>query len=157
MRPQAFNFIKNETPKRVFSCEFCEIFDNTYFATGQLHKQKISKSTKARLPDMAKLNLGIILTYFFSGSSIYQKKFTKVVVTWSRLAVMKFCPALPGSQQSYKLFIKYFLRLHINFFIPARQDFSFVQPGSHLGTMKFFHATASACLSRIKKLIKKYP
>ena len=146
MRPQAFNFIKNETPKRVFSCEFCEIFDNTYFATGQLHKQKISKSTKARLPDMAKLNLGIILTYFFSGSSIYQKKFTKVVVTWSRLAVMKFCPALPGSQQSYKLF-----------FIPARQDFSFVQPGSHLGTMKFFHATASACLSRIKKLIKKYP
>ena len=26
------NFIKNETPAQVFSCEFCKIFKNTYFS-----------------------------------------------------------------------------------------------------------------------------
>ena len=25
------NFVKKETPAEVFSCEFCEIFKNTYF------------------------------------------------------------------------------------------------------------------------------
>ena len=29
--PNACNFIKKETPAQVFSCEFCEIFKNTYF------------------------------------------------------------------------------------------------------------------------------
>ena len=29
--PKACNFIKKETPAQVFSCEFCEIFKNTYF------------------------------------------------------------------------------------------------------------------------------
>ena len=28
---QAFNFIKKETLAQVFSCEFCEIFKNTFF------------------------------------------------------------------------------------------------------------------------------
>ena len=28
---QACNFIKKETPVPVFSCEYCEIFKNTYF------------------------------------------------------------------------------------------------------------------------------
>ena len=28
---QACNFIKNETPTQVFSCEYFEIFKNTYF------------------------------------------------------------------------------------------------------------------------------
>ena len=31
LSPQACNFIKKETLKRVFFCEFCEIFKNTYF------------------------------------------------------------------------------------------------------------------------------
>ena len=31
MRPQACNFIKKETLAQVFSCEFCEIFKNTFF------------------------------------------------------------------------------------------------------------------------------
>ena len=29
--PQACNFIKKETPTQVFSCKFCEIFNNTFF------------------------------------------------------------------------------------------------------------------------------
>ena len=31
MWPQACNFIKKETVTQVFSCEFCEIFKNTFF------------------------------------------------------------------------------------------------------------------------------
>ena len=30
--PLVCNFIKNKTPTQVFSCEFCEIFKNTFFA-----------------------------------------------------------------------------------------------------------------------------
>ena len=30
--PQAWNFMKKETPTHVFSCEFCEIFKNTFFS-----------------------------------------------------------------------------------------------------------------------------
>ena len=30
-RLSAYNFIKKETPTQVFSCEFCEFFNNTYF------------------------------------------------------------------------------------------------------------------------------
>ena len=29
--PEPCNFFKKETPKQVFSCEFCKIFKNTYF------------------------------------------------------------------------------------------------------------------------------
>ena len=77
------------------------------------------------------------------------------MVIWSRLAGMRFCPALPGSRQRYKLFINYILRLHVKRFIPARRDPSFVQPGSCLTGTKFSHVIASARLGRIKKLIKK--
>ena len=31
LRPQACNFIKKETLAQVFSCEFCEIFENNLF------------------------------------------------------------------------------------------------------------------------------
>ena len=31
LRPQACNFIKNETLAQLFSCEFYEIFKNTFF------------------------------------------------------------------------------------------------------------------------------
>ena len=34
--PQACNFIKKETPTLVVSCEFCENFKNTFFASGCL-------------------------------------------------------------------------------------------------------------------------
>ena len=30
-RPEACNFIKKETHAQMFSCEFCEIFKNTFF------------------------------------------------------------------------------------------------------------------------------
>ena len=32
LQPKAFNFIKKETLAQMFSCEFCEIFKNTFFA-----------------------------------------------------------------------------------------------------------------------------
>ena len=70
---------------------------------------------------------------------------------------MKFCPALPGSRQCYKLFINYILRLQVKRFIPVRRDPSFVQPGSRFAEMKFSHVIASARLDGIKKFIKKYP
>ena len=82
---------------------------------------------------------------------------SKVVITWSWLARMKFCPALPGSRQCYKLFINYVLRLHVKRFISARLDPSFVHPGSRFAGTKFSHVIASARLGGIKKLIKKYP
>ena len=81
----------------------------------------------------------------------------KLTIKWSQLAGMKFCLALPGSRQCYKLFINYILRLHVKRFIPARRNLSFIQPGSHFAGTKFFHVIASARLGGIKKLIKKYP
>ena len=30
-RPEAYKFIKKDTPAQVFSCEFSEIFKNTFF------------------------------------------------------------------------------------------------------------------------------
>ena len=78
------------------------------------------------------------------------------MITWSRLAGMNFCPALPGSRQCYKLLINYILRLHVKRFIPARRDPSLVQPGSRFAGTKFSHVIASARLGGIKK-DKKYP
>ena len=31
LKPEACNFIEEETPTQVFSCKFCEIFKNTFF------------------------------------------------------------------------------------------------------------------------------
>ena len=53
----------------------------------------------------------------------------KGVITWSRFAGMKFCPALPGSRQYSKLFINFILWLHGKSFILARRDPAFVLPG----------------------------
>ena len=53
----------------------------------------------------------------------------KGVITWSRFAGMKFCPALPGFRQYSKLFINFILWLHGKSFIPARWDLAFVLPG----------------------------
>ena len=75
----------------------------------------------------------------------------------SRLAGMKFFPALPGSRQCYNLFVNYILRLHVKRFISARRDPSFVQPGSRFAGTKFSYVIASHRLGGIKKLIKKYP
>ena len=69
----------------------------------------------------------------------------EVVITWSWSVKMKFCPVLTGSQQFYKLVINYVLRLHVEIFIPARWDHSFVLPGfGFVGTI-FFQVVASAC------------
>ena len=70
---------------------------------------------------------------------------------------MKFCPALPGSRQYYKLFINYILRLRVKRFITARWDPSFAQRGSRFAGTKFSHVIASIRLGGIKKLIQKYP
>ena len=86
---------------------------------------------------------------------------SKVVITWSRLAGMKFCLVLPGSRQCYKLFINYILQLRVKSFIPARKDPSFVLPGFHFAGTKFYHVIATAHLNGMKKLINtsvwKYP
>ena len=66
---------------------------------------------------------------------------SKVVITWFRLARMKFCPPLPGFRQCYKLFINYTLRLHVKRFILARRDHSFVQPGSLFARMNKWFQT----------------
>ena len=78
------------------------------------------------------------------------------MITWSRLAGLKFCPTLPGSQQCYKLFIIYILRLHVIRFVPARRDPTFVRPGSRFAWTKFSHVITSVHPGGIKKLIKKY-
>ena len=49
IRPQACNFIKKETLAQVFSCEFCEIFKNTFF-TEQL---RTTTSYCSNLPKLA--------------------------------------------------------------------------------------------------------
>ena len=43
---QARNFIKKETPAQVISCEYCEIFKNTYFEENL--QTAVSKTLKAR-------------------------------------------------------------------------------------------------------------
>ena len=103
-------------------------------------------------------NMYAILCLFPASKNL--SKFNKFIwskFNWSRLAGIKFCPALPGSRQCYKLFINYILRLHVKLFIPARRDPSFVQPGSRFAGTEFSHEIASARLGGIKKLIKKYP
>ena len=74
---------------------------------------------------------------------------TKVVITWSRLAGMKFCPVLPRSWQCYKLFINYILRLHVKSGIPPWPDL----PRSRFAGTKFSHVIASAHLSGMKQWV----
>ena len=68
------------------------------------------------------------------------KKKSKVVITWSQLAGMKFYPVLLFC---YKFFINYILWLHVKSFIPARRDPSFELLGSHFIRSKFSHVIAS--------------
>ena len=75
--------------------------------------------------------------------------------TWSRFARIKFCPVLPGSRQCYKLFINYFLRLHVKSFIPTRQDpSSFVLPRDRRYSYYIFktHMT-SICKKQFNKCL----
>ena len=51
----------------------------------------------------------IFFECFFINMSFYKTEDSQVVITWSRLAGMKFCPALPESRQCYKLFINHIL------------------------------------------------
>ena len=52
-----------------------------------------------------------------------------VVITWSRLVGMRFCPVSPGSRQCYKLYTNYIPQSHVKSFILARRYSSFVLPG----------------------------
>ena len=49
---QACNFIKKETLTQVFSCEFCEIFKNTFFTE---HLWTIASKIWDQLPALRKL------------------------------------------------------------------------------------------------------
>ena len=53
IKPQTCNFIKKETPTRVFSCEFFEIFKNTYFVE-YLRKAAFVVSQKIFVRPLAK-------------------------------------------------------------------------------------------------------
>ena len=77
----------------------------------------------------------------------------KVVITWSRLAGMRSCPILSRSRQWYKLFMNNILRLHVQGFISARRDPSFVLLVSYFVRTKFSRLIISVHLSRMKKLI----
>ena len=58
---EACNFIKKETLAQVFSCEFCDIFKNTYFTAGSL---SVWATASAQLdPDK-------IVNYFFVKSCL---------------------------------------------------------------------------------------
>ena len=74
------------------------------------------------------------------------------LITRSRLAGMKFCPALPRFRQCYKFFINYILRLHVKRFIATIRDPSYLQLGSRFVRTKFCHLIASARLGGIKQL-----
>ena len=79
---------------------------------------------------------------------------SRVVIAWSWLAEMQFCFVVPESWQCYKFFINHILRLQVKSFIPARQDPSFVLPGSRFAGTKFYHVIASTRIREMKKLIK---
>ena len=141
----------------------CPCFSSKLFTeTNSLtFKQFISVSYKMCLMDIAE-NYALGFPYYKYKTLISLKIYVVlyqyyVVSTWSQLAGMKLCPALPGSRQCYKLFVNYILRLHVKRFIPVRRDHSFVQPVSRFAGKKFSHVIASAHLGGIKKLIDKYP
>ena len=50
---EACNFIKKETPAQVFSCEFCEIFKNTFFYRTPPVTASISTSSKSTIKTIA--------------------------------------------------------------------------------------------------------
>ena len=78
-----------------------------------------------------------------------------MVITWSRLAGMKFYSVLSRSRHCYKLFINHILQLHVNSFVPSRRDPFSVLPRSRFVGTKFSHVIASACINRMKKCKKK--
>ena len=57
----------------------------------------------------------------FFGARI-QESISKVAITLTKFAGMKFCFILPGCRQCYKLFINYIVRLHVKCFILTRRD-----------------------------------
>ena len=57
VQTEACNFIKKENLAQVFSCEFCQIFKNTFF-TEHLETASVPN-------DHAKQLLGRVVNYFF--------------------------------------------------------------------------------------------
>ena len=97
------------------------------------------------------------IIYIFNQLSFWtvfncQKFISEVMITWSGLARMKFCPASPWSRQCYKLSKNYILRLHVKRFIPARRDPSFVQPGSRFAGTEIFPCNRFSPPRRDKKV-----
>ena len=80
--------------------------------------------------------------------------YNKRVITWSRFAGMKFCPALPQSLQYSKLFINFIMWLHEKSFIPARRDPAFVLLGSRFAGTTFSHVIIPSRPSGMKNQLK---
>ena len=78
-----------------------------------------------------------------------------VVITWSRLAGMEFCPVLPVSRLLQDL-EKWYLAITCKRFHPGKVDPSFVLSGSRFAVTKFSYVIASARLSGMKKLTHQF-
>ena len=81
---QACNFIEKETLTQVFSCEFCEIFKNTFF-----HRTPPVAASYSRLHfychyekflerSMLKLHCFVNEKIIFTNSEVYEFTFTKI-------------------------------------------------------------------------------
>ena len=66
------NFIKKETPTRVFSCKICEIFKNTYFE--EHLRTAPSESTMKK-----ELSIGILYSYIMVAMKFHLTKVLKTV------------------------------------------------------------------------------
>ena len=60
---EACNFIKIETLAQVFSCEFCEIFNNAFFFTELLQATTVKQKFTGKWEIISICNSGRILDY----------------------------------------------------------------------------------------------
>ena len=71
-RPETCNFIKKETVEQVFSCEFHEIFKNTFFhRTHLVAASRISFRDKIRGEKNVFCRFHVLLLFFFSCYNMY--------------------------------------------------------------------------------------
>ena len=91
-RPEAFNFIKKETLAQIFSCEFCEIFQNAFlykhlrwlllmfitFLTGKSRRGFAEKSWFKSYRTFFKLSVKVVRSaiclYWSSRPEVFYKK-----------------------------------------------------------------------------------
>ena len=84
LQADAWNLIKKEALAQVFSCEFCEIFKNTFFYITPLvaasdYKYFLLKSHRSSLPEVL-CEKGVLENFTnFTGKHLFQSLFLKKV------------------------------------------------------------------------------